>query len=747
MQKVGIVIINFNSLNYLKITMESLMVVKTNIPFTIGVIDNGSKTEECVGCKRLVEEYQEKYPAQELLFFDVGKNLGFSGGNNIVIKYFLQQKDITHICLLNSDVIVTDYWLDYLLEKNMDVIGPVTNAAGNEQTVQIDYSVNPESNAITTVRGFAEKRHTCYKDYMVESDLVTFFATLFKREVMEAIGLLDEQFYPGSYEDDDYCIRILNANYHIAIARDCFLHHFGSGSFSKLHMNDRKNIGNINRARFEKKWNCQWKDRTWKLLESCKQDVDFLLKGERQEWPRQQLMTSLNELEKLMGDWGEAILFFTTQADNSNSPVYNYSAGQLVGMLWAKVKRKLGRIRHNLARKLSALIHWRRNKKANRTGMDRVYQMMQKAQKSGRKPICVFAPMYDKENEKDGYIQRIKAIDTTVLLNMCRIYLYDEGADCMEMRFDFIDDLHAYIVFNSHNKEQLGAILNLIQKVGMVYTHSILRFIEDKTAKELWQIFDYEDVRHFWDVHGMVPEEYELSGSELGSQLANNIEGVMAAKVDVIVVVTEAMGRYLKNKYPSMKADVIVVPIINKELLGAKKCAKNDLKEEISIVYAGGTQPWQNIELMQNIIETTRTMYRYKMFVPNPEEFWKLWGKRSKEVDMMVDSKSPEELYKEYESCDFGFVLRDDSPVNYVACPTKIIEYLKFGIIPVLKSIEIGDFVELGMQYISYTELLKGLDISEEKRQDMIKNNYELLSKLMKIYIDGLDNLKKLVEE
>ena len=747
MNKVGIVIINFNSMNYLGITMESLLTAKTDVAFAVGVIDNGSSKEDRDACEELMKRLQQEYPGQELAFFDAGKNLGFSGGNNVVIRHFLEREDITHICLLNSDVIVTDHWLDYLLEKDEAVIGPVTNAAGNEQTIQIDYTVNPDSDAIAVVNEYADKRHTCYKGYVVESELVTFFATIFKREVIEKIGLLDEQFYPGSYEDDDYCVRILNEGYRIAIARDCFLHHFGSGSFSKLNMNDRKNIGNVNRERFEKKWKRPWKDRTWKLLESCKQDMDFLLKKEQQEWPRRQIDSSLVEIEKLIEDWGEAIKFFTTQSEKTNAVVYEYSAKQLVSMLWAKVKRRLGRMKAGAKNRIAASLHRRENQKNSAEGLDRIYKLIQRGRAEGHEPICVFAPMYNKENEKDGYIQRIKAIDTTVLKDLCRIYLYDEGADCMAMRFDFIDELHGYIVFNSHNKEHLDAILKLVRTCGKTYTHSILRFMEDRTAKELWQIFDYGDVKHFWDMHGAVPEEYALSGSELGSQLAGNIEEIMANKVDVVIAVTEAMGRYLKEKYPMMRAQIIVVPILNKDLLAPVACEKSSIEEGISIVYAGGTQPWQNIELMQNVMEETRNLYAYKMFVPNPEEFGRLWGNRSKDIDMIVESKSPEDLYKEYETCDFGFVLRDSSPVNYVACPTKIIEYLKFGIIPVLKSTEIGDFIKLGMKYVSYTDMMKGIQISEKERRAMMEANYAVLEKLMKCYTDGLANLEAMVKQ
>ena len=746
MYKVGIIIINYNSASCLAIAMESLMNVSTRVPFSVGIIDNGSVDEEKNACKKLVQDMQSKYPQQELKLFDAGKNLGFSGGNNVVIKYFLEREDITHICLLNSDVIVTDFWLEYLLEKDKDIIGPVTNAAGNEQTIQIDYDANIDSSAITKVNEYAAKRHVYYKDYVVESELVTFFATIFKREVIEKVGFLDEQFYPGSYEDDDYCVRVQNAGYHIYIARDCFVHHFGSGSFSKLNMEERRNISDINRERFERKWGCKWKDRTWKLLESCKQDMDYLIKQENFVWPRQQLDASLSEIEKLMADWGEVILFFTSQAANNKPSIYSYSVKQLLQVIVTKLERWLSLKKQTLSNKVNTKIHYYKNKKEEQNGISKIYSLIHQARKKKHQAICVFAPMYNKENEKDGYIQRIKAIDNTVLKQMCRIYLYDEGIDCVKMRFSFIDDLHGYIVFNSHNYKHLNEIIRLVKECGVTYTHSILRFIEDRTSKQLWQIFEQDNVKHFWDMHGAVPEEYELSGSELGSQLANNIELFMANRVDCIVVVTEAMGKHIKQKYPSMKAEIIVVPILNRELLNPVACEKQDLKRGISIVYAGGTQPWQNIPLMQNIISDTYQLYHYKMFVPVPEEFMSLWKDYHEDMDIVVESMSPEDLYKEYETCDFGFVLRDASPVNYVACPTKIIEYLRFGIIPVLKTTEIGDFVEMGMQYITCEDIMNGIKITNEDRKNMIDVNYKVLSGLLQVYLEGLERLTKMVE-
>ena len=62
-------------------------------------------------------------------------------------------------------------------------------------------------------------------------DRLVGFCLLITREVIGAIGMLDEQFGIGSFEDDDYCLRAIAAGYRAVIAGDAFVHHFGSRTF------------------------------------------------------------------------------------------------------------------------------------------------------------------------------------------------------------------------------------------------------------------------------------------------------------------------------------------------------------------------------------------------------------------------------------------------------------------------------------------------------------------------------------
>ena len=49
--------------------------------------------------------------------------------------------------------------------------------------------------------------------------------------MVDAIGLLDERFGIGCFEDDDYCLRAIQAGFRAVIAGDAFIHHYGGRTF------------------------------------------------------------------------------------------------------------------------------------------------------------------------------------------------------------------------------------------------------------------------------------------------------------------------------------------------------------------------------------------------------------------------------------------------------------------------------------------------------------------------------------
>ena len=74
------------------------------------------------------------------------------------------------------------------------------------------------------------------------------------RHVYVKLGGLDEQFVPGFFEDDDYCLRIKDLGLSVGCAEDVFVYHELSASFDKVSTSRRQAIFERNKALFEKKW-------------------------------------------------------------------------------------------------------------------------------------------------------------------------------------------------------------------------------------------------------------------------------------------------------------------------------------------------------------------------------------------------------------------------------------------------------------------------------------------------------------
>ena len=72
------------------------------------------------------------------------------------------------------------------------------------------------------------------------------------------VGLLDERFGLGYFEDDDYCRRVEAAGHRIACAEDVFVHHRMGASFSQLDAERKHDLVERNRRLYEEKWG------TWK---------------------------------------------------------------------------------------------------------------------------------------------------------------------------------------------------------------------------------------------------------------------------------------------------------------------------------------------------------------------------------------------------------------------------------------------------------------------------------------------------
>lgn len=235
----SIVILSYNKQNFTKICLESIRKY-THLSYEIIVVDNNSSEEGCL--KYLLQQ-------KDIILIQNKENKGFAGGCNQGITAAKGK----YIMLLNNDTIVTNNWLSNmvdLLEQHPEIAmtGPLTNATVGKQQIPVSYGDDLEK-----MQEFAYKISISSAKPWKTLRLV-FFCTLIRRELFQEIGLLDENFVVGNYEDDDFNLRLLTSNKKMYICRNSFVHHYMNVSFKDKNI-QREKIMQKNKLYLEYKWN------------------------------------------------------------------------------------------------------------------------------------------------------------------------------------------------------------------------------------------------------------------------------------------------------------------------------------------------------------------------------------------------------------------------------------------------------------------------------------------------------------
>ena len=219
----SIIILNFNLREYMQGLLESIRRYTTEGTYEIIVVDNGSQDGSVEWLKS----------QSDVRLIANRENVGFPKGCNQGLA--IAQGD--ELLLLNNDVVVTQNWLDNLRQAlysapKVGAVGPVTNNSSNMQAISVPYSNENTQYDMEQMQEFAVSYNISDSAKWQKWMKLVGFCLLFRREVYEKIGDMDEAYSPGNYEDDDYCLRIRKAGYEILLCRDTFVHHFGSKTFN-----------------------------------------------------------------------------------------------------------------------------------------------------------------------------------------------------------------------------------------------------------------------------------------------------------------------------------------------------------------------------------------------------------------------------------------------------------------------------------------------------------------------------------
>ena len=228
--KIGIVIVNYNGAAYQNDALKTIYASTYN-NFEVIIVDSGSKDNS-------IELAKKQFPQAHYLMQD--ENVGVAKGNNIGIRYALDELDEEYILLINNDIELDKNNLQELIKK----------ADENTVTVPKIYYFEP-NNMLWFAGGemYWNKGESGHignfqidKGQYDEERIIGYAPTccmLIHRKIFEKIGLEDEIVFMY-FDDTDLCVRITDAGFKIKYVPNAKMWHkvssSGGGMDSKVYV-------------------------------------------------------------------------------------------------------------------------------------------------------------------------------------------------------------------------------------------------------------------------------------------------------------------------------------------------------------------------------------------------------------------------------------------------------------------------------------------------------------------------------
>ena len=235
----SIIVLTCNGIDYTKQCLSSIR-ENTEAPYELIVVDNGSTDG--------TRDYLQSLENVKVLLN--AENRGFAAGNNRGMR----EAKGDFIVWLNNDTVVTKGWLKGLIQAvqlspDAGMAGPRSNYVQNpyQQIKNVPYKTMED------MHRFAGEFSRQHKEVYLTATKLVGFCLLMKRSVMDRVGILDESFGLGNFEDDDYCVRVRKAGYHLIIAGAVFIHHYGNRAFKENDIS-YKTMMRKNLKKFTEKW-------------------------------------------------------------------------------------------------------------------------------------------------------------------------------------------------------------------------------------------------------------------------------------------------------------------------------------------------------------------------------------------------------------------------------------------------------------------------------------------------------------
>ncbi|MBE2919922.1 MULTISPECIES: glycosyltransferase family 2 protein [Anoxybacillus] len=222
--------------------IRSVLNVETSTEYRLIIVNDKSPNKD-------IGDFLLEIKNPKIIILNNEENIGFVGSVNKGIQF-----SNNDVILLNSDTIVTDYWIDKMEKAaySDERVGTVTALTNRGTIASVPYfNQDNEIPEGYTIASFGKLIEEISLNLYPTIPTAVGHALFIKRRVIEEVGLFDQETFGMGYgEEEDFSCRVIKKGYKNILCDNTFVYHWGSTSFGE----SKKKYIRENKKRLIKKY-------------------------------------------------------------------------------------------------------------------------------------------------------------------------------------------------------------------------------------------------------------------------------------------------------------------------------------------------------------------------------------------------------------------------------------------------------------------------------------------------------------
>ena len=263
--------------------------------------------------------------------------------------------------------------------------------------------------------------------------------------------------------------------------------------------------------------------------------------------------------------------------------------------------------------------------------------------------------------------------------------------NCIKQHLDLMALTGANIVILVPSEEPIDFIQEEYESKVVLFSNKreLIQIVKNKDVDVLWypsilSMCKYGNLKKhcrklLWIQGSVADESYLRNNSVIRKGLLNLLELYALNESDGLIYVSDSMRCFYEKKYKHRFDNFAIVPCIS----DFHNYEPHLERIPESFVYIGGLSEWQCFEDIVDIYSVVRTNKSvFHIITMDTENATKIVKRKMSDTTgiCIYSLTDREQIPDVLSTFQYGFLIRKESPVNYVSSPIKFLEYLSCGV-------------------------------------------------------------------